>query len=274
MTKKGKTMKNRIIEKMKEIQSIGGKSFSIVLMIGDPDTNTTTELVQTALESGVDIVELGIPYANPFLDSPVMQESMERALAFSDDLDIYLDYLTKARTAFPHTAFEVMIYYDTVMQIGLDKFCASLGKAEMDAVLVADYVLQDEIFLKQLDQKLADHNVLHIRFVPHPFKPEQIRDLNQNGRGFIIAQTITNDQGRRNEVLGKNKEKLEYLRRAGVQTPLVSAYGIKTPEDVKKCITLGADGVLLGTVVLEAAYKLPREKFKNLLLNLRNAASA
>ncbi len=266
-------MKNRILEKMEELKSRDGKSFSIVLMIGDPDTQSTDRLVQIAVESGVDVVELGIPYDNPFLDSPVMKASMQRALEWSTDLDDYLDYLVEVREKFPDTPFEVMIYYDTVMQIGLQRFAEALAKAQMDAVLVADYVLQDTNFLRDLDKSLADSGVIPIRFVPHPFDKEQVYDLKENTRGFFIAQTPTDDNGQRKGVLDSYKDKIDFLRQSGIQTPIVSAYGIKTPENIKKCLSFGADGVLLGTLALEKGYELPPEKFRELLTMLRKATA-
>ena len=265
-------MNNRIVEKMSELRTRGGKSFSIVLMIGDPDTTTTDELVKLALESNIDIVELGIPYQNPSLDSQVMRESMQRALAFSNDLSKYLDYLKHIRALYPHTPFEVMIYHETVMEIGLKRFAECLKEAQMDAVLVADYVLKSEAFLQELDLSLSNTGVIPIRFVPHPFNPDQVHDLKENGRGFIISQTITDDTGERKGVLDKNKEKLDFIRNNGIKTPLVLAYGIKTPEDVRKCVDLGADGVLLGTVILDAAHNIPLDDLRKLFYSLRSAA--
>ncbi len=265
-------MKNRIIEKMKTLKANGGKSFSVVLMIGDPDIRTTDELVKTAIDSGVDIVELGIPFKNPFLDSLIMQESMQRSLTYSDDITIYLDYLKHIRAIYPKVPFEIMIYHDTVMEIGLKRFSESLEEAQMDAVLVADYVLQSESFLKKLDLSLSDTGIIPIRFVPHPYNPQQLDDLKEKGNGFIISQTITDESGKRKGVLDKNKEKIDFIRNNGVETPLVLAYGIKTPEDIRKCVKLGADGVLLGTVILDAAQKMQSADFSKFLSSLISAA--
>jgi len=266
-------MTNRIITKMNEIQSNGHKSFSVVLMIGDPNPEATSQQVQIAVECGVDIVELGIPYINPYLDSIVMKNSMNRSLNWSDNPEDYLDYLKAIRENFPQTPFEVMVYYDTVMHIGLKHFAERLMEAQMDAVLVADYVDRDATFLNELDKSLDGSGVLPIRFVPHPFNPLQVQDLKDNGRGFIIAQTMTDDSGKRKHVLEKNKKKIDFLRESGIETPIVSAYGIKTPDDIRKCMALGADGVLLGTVILDAAHRLPSQDFRELLSSLRSAAA-
>ena len=267
-------MNNRIIKKMEDLKTKGGKSFATVLMIGDPDITTTDKLIKLAYDCQVDIIELGIPDSNPFLDSPGMKASMQRALAFSDNLDDYLNYLKYIRNQYPEQPFEVMIYHNTVMQIGLEKFAKSLQDAQMDAVLVADYVLHGDSFLQDLDKNLSKTGVIPIRFVPHPFNLTQVNDIKENGRGFVISQTITDNSGERRAVLDKNKEKIDFLRSHGVKTPIVLAYGIKSLQDITKCIELGADGVLLGTVILDAAHKMPLEDFRKYLSTFRSATQS
>ncbi len=266
-------MKNRILEKNRELEEKGGKSFSIVLMIGDPNTETTDRLVDIAVDSGVDVIELGIPYNNPFLDSSVMKASMQRALQWSNNMDDYLNYLSHIRINHPDTAFEIMIYYDTVMQIGMKRFGQALKDSEMDAVLVADYIYQEAQFLSDFDKTLEGTGVIPIRFVPHPFNNDQIQDIKENARGFFIAQTPVNEKGERIGVHDSYKEKINYLRQCGINTRIIAAYGIKTSEDIRKCLSFGADGVLLGTLALEKAFELPNEEFRKLITTLRKATS-
>ena len=74
-------------------------------------------------------------------------------------------------------------------------------------------------------------------------------------------------------MLDENELVLNEIRNAGIKLPLVFAYGIKTPADIQRCISMGSDGVLIGTVVLEAAYNLTRAGFQDLLTNLRQATA-
>jgi len=241
-------------------------------MIGDPDLEKTFENIQIAVDEGIDIVELGIPIAEPILDSRIMYESMNRALNYSNDLSSYLIALQSIRRKFPSVAFEVMVYKDTVSNIGFDKFFKGLSDTEMDAVLVADGVLHGQEYLDKVDTSLKNANCIPIRFVPHPYDPAQLPDLKSNGNGFIVVQTKTDRQGKRDSVLSTNKVTLDSIRSFGVVTPLVMAYGIKTPKDIEVCMKLGADGVLIGSSVLDAAYKYSRDEFVNLLKAYRKAA--
>lgn len=262
---------NRIIQKSNRLKASGDKSLTVAIMIADPNIEATFELVKIAIGVGVDTIELGIPITEPYLDSDVMRKSMARALDHTDDYQVYLATLGQLRLKFPDAPFEVMIYHDTIMTIGPDYFYKSLVDADMDAVLVADSVLKGREYLADLDQKLLDQGVIPIRFVPHPLVPQQIETLKNNAHGFIVVQTKTDSEGQRNTVLDENKVVLDEIRDSGVKIPLVLAYGIKTPAQIQKCMSLGADGVLIGTVVLEAAAGLSLIEFDKLLRKLRQA---
>jgi tryptophan synthase alpha chain len=266
-------MMNRITQKIDGLRATGGKSLTVVIMIADPDIETTFELVKIASDVGVDAIELGIPIADPFLDSDVMRKSMVRALAHTQDYKVYIATLGKLREKYPDMPFEVMIYHATAMTIGLDNFCKSVVDTGMDAVLVADGVFKGREYLTGLDRKLLDKGVIPIRFVPHPFDPGQIDDLRNNAHGFIVVQTKADSKGERTVVLDENKVVLDGIRNGGVKIPLVMAYGIKTPADIQKCISMGADGVLIGTVLLEAAHRLSMTEFHSLLIKLRRATA-
>lgn len=266
-------MANRIIKKLDELKRNGGKSLTVVLMIGDPNLDTTFELIRIAVDAGVDIIEIGMPIADPFLDSNVMRESMSRALAHTGDYEGYIGTLDKLRKSFPDTPFEVMIYHDTIMAIGLDNFYKALVDSDMDAVLVADGAFKGADYRGNIDKKLLNKGVIPIRFVPHPFNSKQVEDLEENAHGFIVVQTQADDKGQRNVLLDGNKLVLDEIRNAGIKLPLVFAYGIKTPADIQRCISMGSDGVLIGTAVLEAAHNLTRAGFQDFLAKLRKATA-
>lgn len=240
-------------------------------MLGDPDFATTLSEVDIAVEAGVDLVELGIPITDPFLDSPTMQASMRRALAHCTELPRYLEMLRTVRARHPALFLEVMIYRSTLEKIGLEPYAEALERAEVNATLVADAARQPQAFRDRLDEALLPRDVLPIRFIPEPYSPDLVADVRENARGFVVVQTVTGPDGEREKVLDANKGKLERLRAAGVELPLVLAYGIVTPDHVRRAIALGADGVLIGTAVLNTAYR-SLDELRSLLVAYRAAA--
>ncbi len=271
--KDGKLMANRIAARMAQLRRAGAKSLSVVLMLGAPDFQSSLELCGIAAEQGVDIVELGIPTADPFLDSGTMRASMQRALAGCGNPQRYFEAIGEVRAKHPELPLEVMVYSDTVAAMGLKPFCRGLAEAGADAVLVADIARQSDAYRAALDKALRPHAIYPLRFVPDPLRPEQVDDLRRHAQGLVVVQTRADPQGQRPEVSEANKGTLDALRAAGIGLPLVLAYGIRSPQDIRRCIALGADGVLIGTVVLDAAHSQPRARFAAMLGELRRAAA-
>jgi len=264
-------MPNRIVDKVNHLDAIGVNSLSVVLMLGDPDFDTTLELVDIAVAQGVDILELGIPIDDPFLDSSTMQASMKRAIEHCSDPRRYLRALAEVRQAFPDLPIELMVYRETLETIGIQDYAEGLRKADLDATLVADAFSHPQTFRDRLDDALLPLGILPIRFVPEPYRRYHLEDVRENARGFVVVQTTTGPHGHRRTVYPENIEKLRAVRAVGVDLPLVLAYGIKTPAHIRRCIELGADGVLIGTAVLETAHR-SRTELSELLAAYREAA--
>ncbi len=262
-------MANRIDALNQRLKASGGKSLSVVVMIGD---GKTMDVVQWAVDAGVDVVELGMPTANPFLDSPVMRDSMARALKWSSDPRRYLDAIAQVRKKFPTLPLEIMIYRDTLAQIGIDAYAAALGDAGADATLVADIADQTDLWRERLDFALNAKGVTALRFLPHGFTSAQLDDVRAKARGFVIVQTAVDSDGQRPSVLDINGETLSALRADGIRLPLILAYGIRTDDDVRRALALGADGVLIGTALLDAAHNQPKKDVQALLARYRAAA--
>ena len=262
-------MANRIETLTQRLKASGGKSLSVVVMIGD---GKTMDVVQAAVDAGVDVIELGIPTENPFLDSDVMRESMARARKWSTDAKRYFDTIAQVRKKFPNLPLEIMIYRDIVGQVGIDAYAAALGDAGADATLVADIADQTDIWRERLDHALTTRGLLSLRFLPHPYAKAQLDDVKAKARGFVIVQTAAEADWTRPTVLDVNGEKLAAIHAEGVRLPLILAYGIRTADDVRRAIALGADGVLIGTAMLDAANRQSKNDVKALLESYRAAA--
>lgn len=264
-------MSNRIVDKINHLDTVGANSLSVVLMLGDPDFDTTLELIEIAVAQGVDVVELGIPITDPFLDSSTMQASMRRAIEHCSDPRRYVHVLADVRQAFPDLPIEVMIYRETLEIIGIRDYADGLQEADLDATLVADAFSHPQAFRDRLDDALLPLGILPMRFVPEPYRQYHLEDVRENARGFVVVQTTTGPHGHRKTVHPENGEKLRVVRASGIDLPLVLAYGIRTPAHIRKCIELGSDGVLIGTAVLDAAHG-SRTELSELLAAYREAA--
>ena len=242
---------NKLESKIKEVLGRGEKLLSCLLPLGDPDLNTSLKLVEIYLQAGVDIVELGMPSNNPYLDSRQIAESNRRSFQGQPDLSNYFDAIKIIRKEFPAEPFEVMAYADTVLDYGIARFVDAVKEAEINAHLLADATVISPDIVQQMDALLAPLLIYRIRFMPHPFQEILLKDIGENGRGFMILQSIADSSGKRAAVAEGNRELVACLRATQTKAAILLAYGINNPIRAKEALDIGPDGILVGTAMVE-----------------------
>lgn len=242
---------NRLDRRIHEVLERGEKYLCCVLPLGDPDMDTSEKLVGLFLDAGVDIVELMIPSRNPHFDSPQMSASCKRAFSQQNDLSAYLDLIKRIRSKYPQEPFEVMTYQDVVSELGVDNFVKGLKEADVEATLLADSIVASDTLLKQMDQKLDEASIYRIRFMPHPFRNDLLDDIARNGKGFMILQSLADSNGERPTVHEGNRELIERIRATGTEATVMLGYGIRDGERSKEAVNVDADGIIIGTVLMD-----------------------
>jgi tryptophan synthase alpha chain len=261
---------NRLEHRIQEVLRRGEKVLCGVLPLGDPDLQTSQRLVGLFLDAGVDIVELMIPSRDPYFDSSQIYGACRRALRGESAFDVYLDTIGEIRSAFPEEPFEVMTYADVVDELGVERFVQRLDEANIQAHLLADSIAADPSLLREMDSLLARASTPRIRFMPHPFREDLLLDIAENARGFMILQSIADDQGERPTVDPRNRELIDRLREAGTQAAILLGYGVRDPERMQEAVDLNPDGVIVGSAIMD---RIADEDFDGLDELLRNLKS-
>jgi tryptophan synthase alpha chain len=242
---------NRLMHRIQEVLHKGEKLLCCVLPLGDPNRRTSKRLVELFLESGVDIVELMIPSRDPYFDSPQLHDACRRALSDQTEYEAYLDLIGEIRSAYPEEPFEVMTYSDVVQALGVNRFVRGLEDAEIEAHLLADSIAADSSLLEEMDPMLANASIMRIRFMPHPFREDLLPDIAENGRGFMILQSIMDEKGNRPIVDPRNRECIERLRESGTQAAILLGYGIRDPMRMREAVELNIDGAIVGSAIMD-----------------------
>ncbi len=262
---------NRLDRRIQEVLNRDEKILCCVLPLGDPDMQHSKRLVELYLESGVDIVELMIPSQKPYFDSVQLHEACRRALRNEADYDAYLDLIADIRQTYPEEPFEVMTYSDVVRTLGAGRFVRGLDGADIEAHLLADSIAVDKDLLGELDAYLADAGIIRVRFMPYPFREDLLPDIVEHGRGFMILQSVANEQGERPTVDPRNRERIERLRAAGMEAAILLGYGIRDPERVREAVALGPDGIIVGSALMERIAVEDYEGLADLIRGLKSA---
>jgi len=262
---------NRLDQRIKNVLDRDEKILCCVLPLGDPDFQTSKRLVDLYINSGVDIVELMIPSQRPYFDSPQLHQSCQRALKNNSNLEGYLDLIADIRQSHPDEPFEVMTYSDVVKSLGSERFVNGLKDAGIQAHLLADSIAVENTLLSELDEYLKKAGIIRIRFMPHPFREDLLPDIAEDGKGFMILQSITNAEGKRPTVDQRNREIIEKMHASGTEAAILLGYGLRDPERVREATSLDPDGMIIGTTLMERIAVEDYEALAELIKGLKAA---
>lgn len=215
--------------------------------IGDPCVADAVSWAKRFLDNGTTVLELGLPYEAPVLDGAVVKESMERALQRTDLTGVFSD-IVAIRTACPNAILQVMTYVENILKYGYEEFARICHEIGVDAVLAAN---ASPAQMAMLDKSLAPYDIDNIRFIPYHMSPENIADLQKNASGYVYLQAIDGATGSAAAITDQVEKNAQALRRAGIKVPLIPGFGISTPEHIKAYLSMGVDGVIVGSSIIK-----------------------
>jgi tryptophan synthase alpha chain len=195
---------------------------------GDPDLETTYELLIELARAGACLIELGVPFSDPLADGPVIQRASERALRHSFGIEEILSLVARARekTDVPVILFS---YFNPLMQYGLERLSLDARRAGLDGLLVTDLVPEEA---GEFSALLRAHNLDMIFLVAPTSTDERLQLAASCATGFIYAVSRAGVTGARDEV-SRDAEKLVARVRRFTPLPVAVGFGISTSEQVR-----------------------------------------
>jgi tryptophan synthase alpha chain len=220
-------------------------AFVPFLVAGDPDLDTTEELVLALAEGGADVVELGVPFSDPMADGPVIQAAAARALAAGATLARVLAAVSRlrARTAVPIVLFG---YFNPIHRYGVARFAEHAASSGVDGVLCVD-LPPEEAAGEYLDG-LAAADLDPIFLLAPTSTAERVRAVKRAGRGFVYYVSRTGVTGERAELPDELARRVRALRKRS-SLPVAVGFGISTPAQAREVGQL-ADGVVVGSALV------------------------
>ncbi|MHC5073744.1 MAG: tryptophan synthase subunit alpha [Planctomycetota bacterium] len=211
-------------------------------VIGDPDFDTSLSVVKAAIDSGVDILELGIPFSDPIADGPTIQKADIRAAKSGMAIDKALEFIKKVKE-YKDIPIGLLMYYNLIYQYGLEKFFNDFYTAGVNSVLVADLSIDDseEIY------SLAVSAGLDTVFMVTPNTKEQrMKNIASKTTGFIYTVSVLGVTGSR-EKLSEKVDGLVVKLKKLTDVPICVGFGISKPEHAVTIASAGADGIIIGS---------------------------
>lgn len=225
----------------------GRAAFVTFITAGDPDAATSLAILKALPGAGADVIELGMPFSDPMADGPAVQASSLRALRAGMTLAGTLQLVRDFRAGNDHTPVVLMGYYNPIYVFGVEKFLAEAVASGVDGLIVVDLPPEEDAELC-LPALAAGLNF--IRLATPTTDDARLPAVLANTSGFVYYVSINGITGAATPDFAKVGNAVARIKRH-TDLPVAVGFGVKTPEHAA-AIALGADGVVVGSALVEA----------------------
>ena len=240
----------RIDDKFRELRSNDRKAFVAYIMAGDPDYETSREIALGLPESGVDIIELGLPFTDPMADGPTIQLAGQRALASGQTLEKTLRLASEIRGAHPALPIVLMGYYNPIYNRGVNRFLDDLGDSGTDGMIIVDLPPEED---QELCIPAIEAGFNFIRLATPTTDDKRLPTVLQNTSGFVYYVSITGITGAGSASAAEIAPEVERIQTAS-NLPVCVGFGIKTPEMANSIAGI-SDGAVVGSSIVSMIEK-------------------
>lgn len=214
-------------------------------VIGDPDFDTSLDIVKTAIDAGADILELGIPFSDPIADGPTIQKADIRAMKSGINIKKALDFIKKVKD-YKDVPIGLLMYYNLVYQYGIEKFFSDFHKAGVNSVLIADLSVDDADEVVGPAKSAGLDTVFMVTPVTKPQRMELIASITT---GFIYTVSVLGVTGSREKLSDTVEDLVDKLKKL-TNVPVCVGFGISKAEHAAAVAQAGADGVIIGSKIV------------------------
>lgn len=235
----------RIDKKFAALKTEGRKAFVAYVMAGDPDVETSLQVVKGLPGAGVDIIELGLPFTDPMADGPTIQRAGQRALDGGMTVDATLDMVRAFRSEDDTTPIVLMGYYNPIYSRGVDRFLAEAKEAGIDGLIIVDLPPEEDAELC-IPAQAAGLNF--IRLATPTTDDNRLPRVLQNTSGFVYYVSITGITGAAEAEATDVGPEVARIK-SKTDLPVIVGFGINTPERARS-IAQVADGAVVGSAIV------------------------
>ena len=235
---------NRIVAKFARLKSAGKKGFIVYIGAGDPNLAATRELALAFDKSGVDVLELGVPFSDPLADGLVNQLAAQRGLESGTTPPKLLGTIAAIRKQ-SQIPIVLYIYFNLIHKAGLEKFIAAAAKAGVDGLLVLDLPPEESDNYEAL---IKQAGLCHIYLIAPTTPEDRLELIVKRGSGFIYYISREGVTGMQTSVASNLASQVAKIR-AHTNLPVAVGFGISNPAQAK-AVASEADGCVVGSAVV------------------------
>lgn len=221
---------------------------SIYFTAGYPNLKDTITIIQTLEQSGVDMIEIGMPFSDPLADGPVIQRSSTMALQNGMSIPTLFEQLKSIRESVKIPLI-LMGYINPVMQYGIEKFADKASKIGIDGVIIPDLPMNE--YLKDYKTTFDQFNLRNIFLITPQTSLERIQLIDFHSDGFIYMVSSSSTTGSKNTSQNDQMDYFEKIKRMKLKNATMIGFGIHDNKSFENACQF-ANGAIIGTAFINA----------------------
>ena len=238
----------RIEATFKRLADEGRKGLVGYLTAGDPDIETSEARMRTALDHGVDILEVGVPFSDPTADGPTIQSASFRALQAGTDLPQVLALIGRLRQDYADVPIVIFGYLNPFFSYGYERFCRDASDAGADALLVVDLPYEES---EELKQHMRGVGLEFIALIAPTTPVERATTILAGASGFVYYIMVTGVTG--SGTAGPEDVAAHVARLRGcTDLPIAVGFGVASGNQAR-AVGAAAEAVVVGSALINAA---------------------
>ena len=257
---------NRINQKLSE----GKKLLSIYFTAGYPNLEDTAEIIKRLEDSGVDMIEIGLPFSDPLADGPTIQDSSTQALKNGMSTAKLFDQIKSIRetVAIP---LIIMGYFNPILQYGVENFCKACRETGIDGLIIPD--LPVDVYHEQYKSIFDSFGLINVFLITPQTSEERIRFIDSVSDGFIYMVSSASTTGAKS---GFGEAQATYFKRIAamnLKNPQIVGFGISNYHTFQQA-TRYAQGAIIGSAFIKHLGKNGKETIDAFINSIRTNATS
>ena len=236
-------MKNRIDHVFKNKDKI----LSIYFSAGHPKLEDTKVILKNLQSSGVDMIEIGLPFSDPLADGPVIQKSSTKALVNGMTTEKLFNQLKGIRKEITIPLI-IMGYFNPIMQYGVEKFCQKCKLIGIDGLIIPD--LPVDVFKKNYKSLFDKYGLYNMFLITPQTSNERVRYIDSVSNGFIYMVSSASVTGAKTKINQNQIAYFERIKSMDLKNPTIVGFGISNNETFNSAIK-SSNGAIIGSAFIK-----------------------
>ncbi len=237
-------MKNRLIELFERKKE---RVLNIYFTAGYPNLNDTVQIIQDLEKSGVDMIEIGLPFSDPLADGPTIQESSTKALENGMTTKALFEQLENIRQTVK-IPLVIMGYFNPILQYGVEAFCKKCQEIGIDGLIIPD--LPVDIYAENYKETFEKYGLINVFLITPQTSEERIRYIDSVSNGFIYMVSSASVTGNSSGFGNIQTNYFKRISEMNLKNPQIVGFGISNKETFGQA-TQFAKGAIIGSAFIK-----------------------